>query len=133
MTMAVTSITARDLGDFAYEVGNGRATISTAWNPEEGRFLATELFLAGLGTCMLATMMYTAKVMGLDLSGASVRVDANSATGPDRLEPVRVVYVIPTGFTDAQKAALIRAGNRCKVHATIEAHPTFDVSIEEAL
>jgi uncharacterized OsmC-like protein len=125
------SISARDLGGFSYEISNGHTTVRTAWNPGPGNFLATELFLAGLGACMLATLMYAGQVMGLNLAGATVRVDADSATKPDRMTNIRVVYRLPAGLTDAQKQSLVRAGNRCKVHETIEDHPQFLVSVED--
>lgn len=130
--MSGYQISVRDLGEYSYEIGNGRHTVVTAWHPEQGKFLATELFLAGLGACMLATMMYSASVMGLNLAGAAVRVEADSATKPDRMTNIRVIYTIPPGLSDTQKASLIRAGNRCKVHNTIENHPAFEVSIEDA-
>ena len=130
--MATTySITARDLGGYSYEISNGNATVRTAWNPGPDNFLATELFLAGLGACMLATLMYAGQTMGLSLTGATVRVDADSATRPDRMTNIRVVYRLPAGLSDAQKEALVRAGNRCKVHETIENHPELLVSVEE--
>lgn len=129
--MSSYSVTARDLGGFSYEISNGRAQIQTAWNREEGKFLATELFLAGLGACMLATLMYSGQFMGLNLTGASVHVDAESATKPDRMVQIRVVYRLPAGLTDMQKEALVRAGNRCKVHETIESRPKFEVVVEE--
>lgn len=127
--MSGYSITARDLGGYDYEISNGRASTFTAWHPVEGKFQATELFLGSLGACMLATMMYTASVMGLDLGGAWIQVDADSETKPDRMVNIRVVYHLPAGLSDSQKASLIRAGNRCKVHSTIEDHPQFDCSI----
>jgi uncharacterized OsmC-like protein len=129
--MSGYQISVRDLGAYSYEISNGRHVVQTAWHPEEGKFLATELFLAGLGACMLATMMYSASVMGMKLDGAAVRVEADSETKPDRMTNIRVVYTIPPGLSETQKASLIRAGNRCKVHNTIENHPVFAVSIEE--
>ncbi len=129
--MSTYSVTAKDLGDYSYEISNGKASIRTAWHPEEGKFLATELFLAGLGSCMLATMMYTARAMGLDLSGASVQVDADSEAKPDRMTNIRIVYRLPSGLSETKKGSLIRAGDRCKVHHTIESHPELHVSIEE--
>jgi uncharacterized OsmC-like protein len=129
--MSGYQISVKDLGSYSYEITNGRGIVHTAWHPEEGRFLATELFLAGLGACMLATMMYSASVMGMNLTGAAVRVEADSAAKPDRMTNIRVIYTIPPGLSETQKASLIRAGNRCKVHNTIENHPVFDVSVEE--
>lgn len=128
--MSSYSISVKDLGGYSYEISNGLGVVQTAWNPEEGKFLATELFLASLGACMLATMMYTASIMGIDLDGASVRVEADSATKPDRMTDIRVIYTLPGNLTENQKASLVRAGNRCKVHNTIENHPVFDVRVE---
>lgn len=129
--MSGYQVSVKDLGGYSYEISNGRGTVRTTWHPQEGSFLATELFLAGLGTCMLATMMYSASVMGLDLSGASVRVEADSATKPDRMVNIRVIYIVAPGLSAEKKASLVRAGNRCKVHNTIEEHPAFNVSVEE--
>ncbi len=130
--MSGYQISVKDLGEYSYEITNGRHVVKTAWHPEDGKFLATELFLASIGACMLATMMYSASVMGMNLAGAAVRVEADSATKPDRMTSIRVIYTIPPGLSDTQKASLIRAGNRCKVHNTLENHPVFDVSIEES-
>lgn len=128
--MSAYNISVKDLGGYSYEITNGMGVVHTAWNPEEGKFLATELFLAGLGSCMLATMMYTASVMGIDLAGSSVRVEADSETKPDRMTNIRVIYTLPEGLTENQKASLVRAGNRCKVHNTIEHHPVFETRVE---
>lgn len=125
------SVSARDMGGFSYEVSNGRGVVHTAWHPEAGKFLATELFLASLGTCMLATMMAAAEGRGIDLAGATVRVDCDAETKPDRMTNIRVTYALPAGLSEAQKASLIRAGNRCKVHNTIEAHSRFETIIQD--
>ncbi len=129
--MSAYSVSVKEIGDYSYEITNGLATLQTAWNPEEGKFLATELFLASLGSCMLATMMYSASLLEIDLTGSSVRVEADAATKPDRMTPIRVIYRLPEGLSEKQKEAMIRAGNRCKVHNTIENHPQFEVLIEE--
>lgn len=113
----------------SYEVSNGVSTLNVAaGGPEPGSFLPSELFLAGLGTCMLATMMYSASMMKVDLTGATVSLMADSAFRPDRLDNIRVVYHLPGDLSEARKEALIRAGNRCKVHNTIASNPALEVS-----
>ncbi|GEL17179.1 OsmC family protein [Pseudonocardia asaccharolytica] len=41
---------------------------------------------------------------------------------------IHVTYELPGTLTETQVQALVRAGNRCKVHNTIENHPEFIVS-----
>ncbi|WTX00902.1 OsmC family protein (plasmid) [Streptomycetaceae bacterium NBC_01309] len=121
------AISVRHEGELNFTADNGRSSTSITWGPEDGAWMATELFLAGLGSCMLATMADYAHSNGIDLTGASVRVAAESAVRPVRMATIDVVYTLPEGLTEQQKDALIRAGNRCKVHNTIEHHPTFAV------
>jgi len=129
--MSGYQVAVREIGNNRLEISNGLATAQTAFGPEPNRFLATELFLASLGSCMLATMMYQAAANGTNLSGASVRVLADSEKNPDRMTNIRVIYRLPSGLGEAKTASLVRAGNRCKVHATIEHHPDFKISVEE--
>lgn len=124
-----TSVFVRHEGNLSFTVSNGRAEAGTEWGAVEGRWMATELFLSGLGACMLATLVDYARNQGIDVDGARVDVTAESATRPVRFGAVRVTYTLPSGLTQTQVDALVRAGNRCKVHQTIENHPEFTVRV----
>ncbi|GGS29577.1 OsmC family protein [Actinokineospora fastidiosa] len=125
--MSDYTVDVRHSGALSFEVDNGRTSLTTEWGPEEGSWLATELFLAGLGACMLATMVDYAQTNGIDVSGADVRVTAQSATRPVRMGALTITYRLPNTLTQSQVDALVRAGNRCKVHNTIEHHPEIVV------
>ncbi|WP_020578117.1 hypothetical protein [Actinopolymorpha alba] len=47
------------------------------------------------------------------------------------MSEIEVVYHLPKGLTQQQIGALVRAGDRCKVHHTIEKVPTISVSVQE--
>ncbi|WP_169747836.1 OsmC family protein [Pseudonocardia acaciae] len=126
--MSDYTVRARHTGALSFEVSNGRATLGTEWNPADGSWLATELFLAGVGACMLATLVDYAQHNNIDVTGAGVTVSAESATRPVRMSEINVTYELPEGLSQAHVDALVRAGDRCKVHNTIAAHPTFSVS-----
>lgn len=111
-----------------FEVSNERTQLRTEWNPTDGAWLATELLLASLGACMLATMMDYAQNNGLDITGSSVEVTADTETRPVRMGRIHITYLLPDGLTEAQVGALVRAGDRCKVHNTIAHHPEFVVA-----
>lgn len=124
-------VTARHTGDLTFTTSNGRTTVRTEWNPADGAWLATELFLSGLGACMLATLVDHGQRHGIDVEGATVRVAAESATRPLRMSRLHVTYGLPAGLSDAEVASLVRAGNRCKVHHTIEGRPEMIVTTRE--
>lgn len=124
-----TAIFVKHQGNLSFTVGNGRAEVGTEWGAVEGRWMATELFLSGLGSCMLATLVDYAQSQGIDVDGARVDVAAESVPRPVRFGTVRVTYTLPAGLTQPQVDALVRAGNRCKVHQTIENHPEFTVQV----
>lgn len=121
-------ITAAHTGGLTFSTSNGRDTVRTEWNPAAGAWLATELFLSGLGACMLATLVDHGQRHGIDVEGATVRVAAESATRPLRMSRLHVSYGLPAGLTREQVASLVRAGNRCKVHHTIEGSPELVVT-----
>lgn len=113
--------------DLGVDVTNGRTRLTAHGDPEDGSWMPTELFLSGLGSCMLATLAYAAGVRGLDVTGASVRVTGETATRPPRFGRIRVAYDLPGTLTAQQAEALIRAAGRCKVHNTIQQTPPIEV------
>lgn len=128
--MSDYSVTVEHTTGLSFTVGNGRSTLSTEWQPDDGSWLATELFLAGIGACMLATLTSYAQTNGIDVTGAGVEVSADSAAKPSRMSRIIVTYRLPGHLSDSQLQALLRAGDRCKVHNTLHTHPEFVVHAE---
>lgn len=127
-----TSVYVQHEENLNFTVGNGRAEATTEWGPVDGAWMATELFLGGLAACMLATLVDYARTHDITVDGARVEVTADSVPRPVRFGTVRVTYTLPRGLTQTQVDALVRAGNRCKVHQTLENHPEFVVRADVA-
>ena len=123
-----TTVQITFLGGAAVEVTNGRAQVKVHGNPEGESWMPTELFLAGLGSCMLATLAYAAQVRGVNVTGASVCVTGETVKNPTRFGSIRVTYELPDSLTANDSSALIRAAGRCKVHNTLAQAPHVEVS-----
>lgn len=123
--MSDHTVTVRHTGGLSFSVDNGRTTVATEWNPGADTWLATELFLGGLGSCMLATLTAYARANGIDVTGAGVTVVAESTTRPARMSRINITYLLPERLSDTQVDALVRAGDKCKIHNTIHGHPEF--------
>ncbi|MGJ3243280.1 MAG: OsmC family protein [Opitutales bacterium] len=92
------------------------------------RFSPTDLVATGLGTCMATIMGMQADVLGIDLTGARVRVTKEmTASPPRRIARLDVAIDIPGNLTDKQKAQLERAAETCPVHRSL--HPEVAVPV----
>ncbi|WP_020501389.1 OsmC family protein [Sciscionella marina] len=125
-------VTVRHTRDLSFTIDNGRTEARVEWDAVDSTWQATELFLTGLGACMLATMMDYAQSNNIDATGAHVELSGDTATRPMRLSTLHITYVLPDTLSQNQIEALVRAGNRCKVHNTIENHPEFTVTTRKA-
>lgn len=106
-----------------YLASNGRDQVTVDVEPDGGSWLPPELFLTGLGSCMLATLMAHGDKYGIDVAGARATVSGVSGRGPSRVARVEVTYELPAGLTDEEVDTLVRAGSRCKVHNTLQHRP----------
>ncbi|GEL17180.1 hypothetical protein [Pseudonocardia asaccharolytica] len=68
------TVTVRHSDALSFQVSNGRATLTTDWDPADRSLLATEPFLAGLGACTLATSVDHTQQHALDVCGVGVSV-----------------------------------------------------------
>ena len=112
----------------SYEASNGRSGVTIDIEPMSESWLPPELFLAGLGSCMLATLMAYGEKYGIDVDGARVSVTGESERGPARIGRVHVAYELPAELTEEETKTLIRAGSRCKVHNTLHHDPEIVVT-----
>jgi putative redox protein len=80
----------------------------------------TDLVAVALGTCILTTMAFRAKSLGLDLAGASVNVDKEMATAPiRRIARLATTVRIPGQITDRHKKVLEATAHSCPVHKSL--------------
>lgn len=115
--------------DLGMTVSNGRARLHAHGDPLDGSWMPTELFLAGLGSCMLATLGYAAALrdLRLDPDAVTVRVTGETVKGPTRFGRIQVTFDLPADLPAGQVEALLRAASRCKVHNTITHEPVIGV------
>jgi len=119
-------VTARQTGPLTFATDNGSVIVAV----DEGSFQPTELFLASLGACMLSTMLEYAERNRIHLADVSVDLSGQMANRPRRISQVNVVYHLPVELGQAHVDALVRAGNHCTIHQTLENPPELVVSID---
>lgn len=95
-----------------------------------GGLHSAELLLAGLGSCMLGTMLTFAENVGVSLDGVRLELEPVVATGPERVEEIRMTLRIEGDVEPKRLASLRRVAEHCKVHATLEHGPALPLSVE---
>ena len=102
----------------------------------EGSAIAPfDLFLASIGTCAGIYVLGFCQARGLPTEGIRLRehVIVDEATKiPKRIQ---LELVLPDGFPEKYRVAVVRAAEGCKVKKTIAAAPAIDVTvaIDEAI
>lgn len=88
----------------------------------------TELFVAGLASCVaFYARRYLAR-HGLATDGLSVSADYALTTRPTRVGEVRIRIRLPEGVPEDRREALLAVASHCTVHNSLEQPP--EVSIE---
>lgn len=93
-----------------------------------GRFFSpTDLVATALGACILTTMGIVARRHGIELKGATVKVEKHMQNAPRRIARLPVELRIPGTFTAEQKKLLETTAHSCPVHRSL--HPDIDATI----
>ncbi len=100
------------------------ATLSTdAPKDNQGQglsFSPTDLLATALGTCMLTTMGIAANRLGVDLTGAHVRVRKEmTAEAPRRVSKLTVEITGPSSVPNEHRLPLERAAIECPVSRSL--------------
>ncbi len=82
----------------------------------------TELVLAGLGMCKVATVRYIARLKGWDIRDVDAELSQVVERGENRKlsTKVKVAIKIEGDITEDQKQELLKQADRCYVHRMIE-------------
>jgi putative redox protein len=129
----MVTITARYEGDLCCTAVHGPShaslhTDAPKDNEGLGRYFSpTDLVATALGTCILTTMGIVARRHGIDLTGASVRVEKHMHSSPRRIGRLPVELSLPGTFDPEQKRLLEAAAHACPVHKSL--HPDIDARI----
>ena len=83
-------------------------------------FSPTDLVATALGTCMLTIMGIVAQRHGIELQGATVKVEKHMVADPARrIGRLPVVITVPGQLDEKQRKLLMAAAEGCPVHRTL--------------
>lgn len=121
-------------GDLRVRAGHGPSgtqLVTDAPLDNQGRgesFSPTDLVATALGACMLTIMGIVAQRHGIDLRGASARVEKHMVADPQRrIGRLPVVIRVPARLSAEQQKLLERAALTCPVHHSLD--PRIDKSV----
>lgn len=93
-----------------------------------GAFSPTDLVATALGSCMMTLMGIVAKRDGIDLRGASLRVEKHMTENPRRIARLPIVFAMPARLSQDQRRKLENAALACPVKRSL--HPDVEVPVE---
>ena len=108
-------------GNGNLEITAGKASIAVdrSGDPSVVGFHSVDLFLAGLGSCMVGTMLDAAKVAGISVGNVRVELRPIISFQPERVSKIKMKMDIDGDVTAAQVVELKLAAESCKVHNSL--------------
>lgn len=107
----------------ATHVPSGATLLTDAPLDNQGRgesFSPTDLVATALGSCLLTIMGIVAERHGIELAGASVRVEKHMVADPlRRIGALPVTITVPGPVAAADRQRLENAARTCPVHASL--------------
>jgi putative redox protein len=88
-----------------------------------------ELLLASLGTCAGFYAAQYLKKHQLSTEGTIVRVSAEKATNPPRMDNFHICVEIPLGIDDRHRIGIDEAVRHCLIHNTLLNPPSISLNI----
>ncbi|MCC6426952.1 MAG: OsmC family protein [Phycisphaerales bacterium] len=84
-------------------------------------FSPTDLVAAGLASCILTTMAMFAQRHGIDLAGATAKIEKHMTQPPvqRRIERLPVVITLPANVPSEMRDKIEHAGNTCPVKMSL--------------
>ena len=104
--------------------------LSTEGGPGDG-WRPTELLLAGLGGCMMGTMLNFATNQGIPVTAVSMVLTDETADSPKRVSDITITMVIEGDVDERQMASLERVAGKCKVGNTLAESPSVHFRVEQ--
>jgi uncharacterized OsmC-like protein len=89
----------------------------------------TELFVAGLASCVAFYARRFLVRHGLPEEGFGVDATFGMAVGPARVDAVDIRLRLPDGFPPERRAALLAVATHCTVHNSLEDPPRVTVGL----
>jgi putative redox protein len=90
----------------------------------------TELFVAGLASCVaFYARRYLAR-HGLEEDGLAVAATYHMAAKPNRVSGIEITVQVPERLEPARRDALMAVARHCTVHNSIELPPAITIELE---
>ena len=129
-------VSAEHLGEVQFEVrarGHRLVCDQPASNGgfDEG-MTPPEFLLASLASCAGYYAAEYLKAHGITASGTRVRVTAEKAKTPARLDDFRIVLDVPVALSESDQAGVERAVHKCLIHNTLLARPKIEMVVHSA-
>lgn len=90
----------------------------------------TELFVAGLASCVAFYARRYLKRHDLPVEGLSVAASYTIGGRPARVTELNVVITPPDGLPEERRDAFLAVASHCTVHNTLEAPPEVAITLE---
>jgi putative redox protein len=131
----MTSVTIEYQGDLhckAVHELSGTVLTTDAPRDNHGKgesFSPSDLVATALGSCILSVMGLKARMLNVDISGATAAVDKEMANAPARkIKKIAVKVRMPRQLSTEHRQALEAAAYTCPVHKSM--HPDVEMPIE---
>src|ERR1700751_4232462 len=123
------------LGAVQFEIKARQHTIACDQPPENGGFdegmTPPELLLASLASCAGFYAAQYLRKFKLATEGTRVRVVADKAKEPARLDNFRIEIETPLELTDQHRQGVERAVHHCLIHNTLLHAPKITIDLKE--
>jgi len=126
-------VTVQHLGAVQFEIKARQHSIVSDQPAENAGFdegmTPPELFLASLGSCAAYYAAEYLRQKGLATEGTRVRVMAEKALNPPRLDNIRIEVDLPRDCEERDRDGVDRAVHRCLIHNTLLQPPKMEIAI----
>lgn len=120
-------------GNVKFEIGARRHTLISDQPADNGGqdegMTPPELFLASLASCAAFYAVAYLKKKGLQRPGVEVRVTAEKAGPPARLDQFRIEVDVPGPLSEEDRAGVDRSVHHCLIHNTLLQPPAIKIEI----
>jgi uncharacterized OsmC-like protein len=103
------------------EITAGKATtrVDRSGDPDAVGFHSVDLFLAGLGSCMVGTMLGAAEDASIQVGNVRVELRPIISFGPERVSKIKMKMLVDGDLSLEQLEILKTAAESCKVHNSL--------------
>ena len=130
-------VSVEHLGAVQFEIKARKNSMVSDQPEENGGFdegmTPPELMLASLGSCAAFYAVDYLKRQKLAVEGTKVRVTAEKAKNPARLDQFKIEVEVPAGLSEEHVKGVDEAVHRCLIHNTLTHPPKMEIAIKKTV